>query len=256
MNVMGHCESYHKSKLKYHLKVMPLHGHIDFLMSKTETTTLSATLNVIWHYESDHIKSKLKYCLKIMCPPWTYRLPNHQKPRLQHSTLNVIWHCKSYHIKSKKVTSELLFFKWHRKHKVTEHHMMTDCHFSLNYSRVMWTVQPRQPVCLWDICTLHMLILQCHHCLETRRQMQLRGLSAFTQMGPDHFELPENSVPRLRKAQYRNWHYGSERLRDLHMHHQKPRTGHISDWKTNKPQNRSRTFYYHFFVFCFCMLKM
>ena len=88
---------------------MPLHGRIDFLMSKTETTTLSATLNVIWHYESDHIKSKLKYRLKIMCPPWTYRLPNHQKPRLQHSTLNVIWHCKSDHIKSKKVSSEFFF---------------------------------------------------------------------------------------------------------------------------------------------------
>ena len=50
-----------------------------------------------------------------------------------------------------------------------------------------------------------------------------------------HFKLPKNSVPRLCKAQYRNWHYGSERSQDLHMCQWKPRTRHIPDWKTNEP---------------------
>ena len=31
------------------------------------------------------------------------------------------------------------------------------------------------------------------------------------------FELLENSVLRLHTAQYRNWHYGNEKLPDLHM---------------------------------------
>ena len=43
------------------------------------------------------------------------------------------------------------------------------------------------------------------------------------------FELPENSVLRLHKVQYRNLHYGNERS-DLHLSHRKPRTGHILDW--------------------------
>ena len=53
------------------------------------------------------------------------------------------------------------------------------------------------------------------------------------------FELPKN----LHKAQYRNQHYGSERSWDLDMCHLKPRTGHILDWKTNKPQNMDRNNY-------------
>ena len=40
-----------------------------------------------------------------------------------------------------------------------------------------------------------------------------------------------------------NWHYSSKRSRDLHMHQQKPRPGHIPDWKTNKLQNMSRNIY-------------
>ena len=35
-------------------------------------------------------------------------------------------------------------------------------------------------------------------------------------------------------------HYRSEGLQDLRMHHWKPGTGHILDWKTNAPQNMSR----------------
>ena len=31
-----------------------------------------------------------------------------------------------------------------------------------------------------------------------------------------HFEVAKNSAPRPHKVQYRNWHYISERLRDLH----------------------------------------
>ena len=54
------------------------------------------------------------------------------------------------------------------------------------------------------------------------------------------FELPQDSVPRLHNAQYRNQHYGSERSWDLHMCHWKPRTKHIPDWKINKPQNMSQ----------------
>ena len=52
-----------------------------------------------------------------------------------------------------------------------------------------------------------------------------------------HFELLENPVLKLHKAQHRNQHYGIERLRDLHMHHWKPTTLHILDWKINEPQN-------------------
>ena len=48
---------------------------------------------------------------------------------------------------------------------------------------------------------------------------------ALQQKYKPHFELPENSVPRRHKAQYRNWHYGSVRLQDLHMCHWKPRSG-------------------------------
>ena len=44
------------------------------------------------------------------------------------------------------------------------------------------------------------------------------------------FELPENSVPRLHKAQSET---DSERTWDLHMCHRKPRTGQIPDRKTN-----------------------
>ena len=34
-------------------------------------------------------------------------------------------------------------------------------------------------------------------------------------------------------------HYGSEKSRDLHMSHRKPRNGHIPDWKTNEPQTKT-----------------
>ena len=54
-----------------------------------------------------------------------------------------------------------------------------------------------------------------------------------------YFQLPKNSVPRLHKVQYRNWHYGSERSWSLQMCPWKPRTGHIADLKTNKLQNMS-----------------
>ena len=63
------------------------------------------------------------------------------------------------------------------------------------------------------------------------------------------FDLPKNSVPRLDKAQYRNWHYGSARSWDLHMCHGKPRTGHILDWTTNEPQNMPRNIYDCFVLF-------
>ena len=39
------------------------------------------------------------------------------------------------------------------------------------------------------------------------------------------FELPENSVLRLHKVQYRNRHYGSERLQDLHCASENPKLG-------------------------------
>ena len=53
------------------------------------------------------------------------------------------------------------------------------------------------------------------------------------------FKLPENSVLRLHKVQYRNQHYSSERLWHWHMHHGKPRTGHVQDWNTDELQNMS-----------------
>ena len=65
------------------------------------------------------------------------------------------------------------------------------------------------------------------------------------------FELPKNWVPRLPKAQYRNWHYGSEKLWDLHTCLPKNRTGDILDWKTNQPQNRSTIIYDNFVVVVF-----
>ena len=58
-----------------------------------------------------------------------------------------------------------------------------------------------------------------------------------------HFELPENLVPGLYKAQYTNWTYGSERLQDLHMRSWKPRNWHVPDWKTDDTQNVSRNIY-------------
>ena len=63
---------------------------------------------------------------------------------------------------------------------------------------------------------------------------------------------PKNSVQMLHKTQYRNWHYGSQRSRDLHMSHRNPRTGHILDRKTNKLQNMFRNIYDHFLLLCFC----
>ena len=46
--------------------------------------------------------------------------------------------------------------------------------------------------------------------------------------------LPGNSVQRLPKMQYKNWHYGSKRSRDLHMHQQKPE---LSIFQTGKQTN-------------------
>ena len=48
--------------------------------------------------------------------------------------------------------------------------------------------------------------------------------------------------------QYRNQHHDSERYRDLYMCHQKPRTRHILDWKTNELQNMSRNICDRIFV--------
>ena len=53
------------------------------------------------------------------------------------------------------------------------------------------------------------------------------------------FELPENSVSRLHKAQWRNWHYGSVRLWVLHVPLK------TQNWKTNELQNMSRNTYEH-----------
>ena len=55
------------------------------------------------------------------------------------------------------------------------------------------------------------------------------------------FELAENSVPRLHKAQYRNTTAASSRK--TYMCHPKPKTGQIPDWKTNVPQIMSRNIY-------------
>jgi len=62
------------------------------------------------------------------------------------------------------------------------------------------------------------------------------------------FELPENSVLRRHKVQYRNQHHDSERYRDLYMCHQNPRTRHILDRKTNELQNMSRNICDRIFV--------
>ena len=53
------------------------------------------------------------------------------------------------------------------------------------------------------------------------------------------FELPENSVSRLHKAQWRNWHYGSVRLWVLHVPLK------TQNWKANELQNMSRNTYEH-----------
>ena len=70
------------------------------------------------------------------------------------------------------------------------------------------------------------------------------------------FEAPRNSVPRLHKVQYRNQQYFNERSQDLHMCHQKPRTGHILDWKTNESQNMSTNIYDYIFIYFFHMLDL
>ena len=68
------------------------------------------------------------------------------------------------------------------------------------------------------------------------------------------FWFAENSVPRLHKAQYRYWRHSSERSPNLHMHHQKPTTGHIPDWKTNTPQKMSKNIYDCISFLYFCKL--
>ena len=47
-----------------------------------------------------------------------------------------------------------------------------------------------------------------------------------------HFELPENSVPRLHKVQYRNQHYGSERSQDIYVPQKTQNWAH--SWLENK----------------------
>ena len=42
--------------------------------------------------------------------------------------------------------------------------------------------------------------------------------------------IAQEFMPRLHKAQYRNWHYSSERSRNLHMLYQKLRARHILGW--------------------------
>ena len=59
------------------------------------------------------------------------------------------------------------------------------------------------------------------------------------------FELSEHSVPRLHKAQYRNWHCGSERSGDSHMYHWEPRTG------QSGLENKLQKYLWFFFVFVF-----
>ena len=61
-----------------------------------------------------------------------------------------------------------------------------------------------------------------------------------------HFVLPKNSVPRLHKVQYRNWHI-SERLRALHMCQQKPRTAYSG--LENKQTAKDVKKYLHFLIF-------
>ena len=59
---------------------------------------------------------------------------------------------------------------------------------------------------------------------------------------------------RLHKAQYRHRHYGSERSWDLRMP-SKPRTGHILNGKTNKPQKCLEIFMIVFLNFIFIRWK-
>ena len=64
----------------------------------------------------------------------------------------------------------------------------------------------------------------------------------------------ENSVLRPHKAQYRNWHYGSKRSRDLHMCHWKHRAQPIWDRKQtnlNTCLKLFMIFFFFFFVFFF-----
>ena len=66
------------------------------------------------------------------------------------------------------------------------------------------------------------------------------------------FELSKNSMLRQHKAQYRNRHYSSKRLWDLHNMQPKTHNGAYSGLE-NKPQNMSRNIYNFFLV---CMLKI
>ena len=71
-----------------------------------------------------------------------------------------------------------------------------------------------------------------------------------------HLELPENSVPGLYKAQYTNWTYGSERLRDLHNPEiENPETGMFQTGKQTKRKICLEIFIIAFFN-DFCMLKI
>ena len=54
---------------------------------------------------------------------------------------------------------------------------------------------------------------------------------------------PENSVLIQHKEQYINSHCGNKRLQDVHTCHQKPKTRHALDWKTNEMQNMSINLY-------------
>ena len=66
-------------------------------------------------------------------------------------------------------------------------------------------------------------------------------------------ELPENSVPRLRKPQYRNWHKGSERSWDLHVSEENQTWAYSG--LENKLHNTSRSIYdcFVFLSFFVCL---
>ena len=71
--------------------------------------------------------------------------------------------------------------------------------------------------------------------ISTQASRKMVNARTLQQKYKPSIELPENSLPRLHKAQYRNQRRTSETLWDLYTHHWKLTTGHILDWKTNLP---------------------
>ena len=72
------------------------------------------------------------------------------------------------------------------------------------------------------------------------------------------FELPQNSVLRQHKAQYRNQNHGSDRSWDWNMHHKKPEVGMFWPGKQTKPQKCLEIFLIFssaFFLFFFLLLS-